>query len=289
VNGSGSTVSGLGGAYTLASVPAGSVTLTTSALGYVSAENIFPLSANQSLSQNVDLTEGAYIRFFVTSDVETANFVENDGFETGISNWSVAAAALGVGSATAGPGTTTSNPLEGADAGTFTAAAGATVTGIKTSVSGLTIGVQYSATVWMRGTSGSAYLRLGNDQNYTTSSSLFLSASWQATTVNWTADATSATLVVYTANGNSVVLDAVRVWESDGRQTGAQVTSDLGDNATELGNGYYELTIIPPANPTSYLFQATSGSLYGCIFSPVSLSTATLYLEISVSSFGPGC
>jgi hypothetical protein len=287
--GSGSTVTASGGAYTLANVPAGSITLTTSALGYVSAENIFTLSANQSLSQNVNLTEGAYIRFFVTSDVETTNFVTNDGFEAGTSDWSVAASALGVGSATTGPGTTATNPLEGNDAGTFTAAAGATPTGIKTSVSGLTIGVQYAATVWMRGASGSAYLRFGNDLDYATSSSLFLSSSWQSTTVNWTASATSATLVVYTTNGNPVVLDAVRIWESDGRQTGASVTSDLGDSATELGNGYYELTVVPPADPTTYFFQATSGSLYGCVTSPVSTNSATLYLEISVSSVGPGC
>jgi hypothetical protein len=288
-SGSGSTVTSAGGAYTLADVPAGSITLSISALGYVSAENVLSLSANQSLSQNVRLAEGSYVRIFVTSDAATTNLVGNDGFESGTSGWSVAADSLGVGSATTGPGTTSSNPLEGGDSGTFTAAAGASPTGIKTSVSGLSIGVQYSATVWMRGTSGEGYVRLGNDLNYQTSAALDLSGSWQAVTVSWTADATSATLVVSSRNGNPVVLDAVRVWESDGRQTGATVTTDLGDTASELGLGYYEMTLIPPSNPTTYLFEASYGSLYGCVSDSLSTSTATLYLEITIGIDGPGC
>jgi hypothetical protein len=288
-SGSGSTVTSTGGAYTLANVPAGSVTLSTSALGYVSSENVISLAANQSLSQNVRLLEGSYVRIFVTSDAATTNLATNDGFESGTTGWSAAGGSLGVASATTGPGTTASNPLEGNDAGTFTAAAGSSQSGIKTSVSGLSVGVQYSATVWMRGASGEGYIRLGGDLNYQTSAALDLSASWQAITVSWTADATSATLVVASRNGSPVVLDAVRVWESDGRQTGATVATDLGDTATEIGAGYYELTLIPPSDPTTYRFEASYGSLYGCVTDSLTRSTATLYLEITIGVDGPGC
>lgn len=291
-SGSGSVTSSAGGSYTLANVPNGSVTVTTSALGYVSSSATLTLSANQSLSQSIRLVEGAYVRVFVTSDAATANRVGNDGFDSGTSGWSLAAGALGVASGASGPGTTASNPLEGGGAGTFTAAAGASPSGVKYALTGLTGGTQYSATVWMRGSSGEGYLRLGTDLNYQTSAALDLTSSWNAVTVSWTAGAseTSATLVVYSNNGNPVVLDAVRVWESDGKQTGATVLTDLGNSGTEIGDGYYIFTLVPPNDPTTYLFTATaSGGLSGCLSAPISLSSSETYLEINVGVDGPGC
>ena len=291
--GSGSTSSSAGGAYTLQNVPSnGSITITVSAIGYVTATNTVALATNQSLSQSVGLDEGAYVRVFVTSDASTANLVANDGFESGTSGWSAADGALGVGSAASGPGTTSTNPLDESQAGSFTAASGLSKTGIKHSISGLTIGVQYSATVWMRGASGAAYLRLGStDLNYQTSADLELSSTWDSVAVSWTADATSATLVVSSENGNAVVLDAVRVWESDGAQTGATVTTDLADTAIEEGEGFYYFTLVPPSNPTSYIFEANTniGSLRGCVTDSVSLGGNALYLEITVGLDSPGC
>ena len=288
--GSGSITTSAGGAYVLNDVAANSsITITVSAIGYVTAENVVSLATNQSLSQSVRLDVGSYVRIFVTSDAATSNFVANDGFESGTSGWSLAGGTLGIGSAASGPGSTASNPLEGSQAGSFTAAAGISPTGIKHAVSGLSIGVQYSATVWMRGTSGAAYLRLGSEADYQTSAALELSSAWTSVTVNWTASATSASLIVYSKNGQAAVIDAVRVWESDGRQVGATVTTDLADTASEIGAGYYDFTLIPPNNPTSYTFQASLGSLYGCVTDSLSLSSATLYLEIMIGVDGPGC
>lgn len=288
--GSGSASTSAGGAYTLQNVPSnGSITITVSAIGYVTATNTVALATNQSLSQNIGLDDGAYVRVFVTSDAATTNLVANDGFESGTSGWSLAGGTLGVGSAASGPGTTGTNPLDESQAGSFTAASGLSPTGIKHALSGLSIGTQYSATVWMRGASGAAYLRLGTDLNYQTSADLELSTTWDSVTVSWTATATSATLVVSSENGNAVVLDAVRVWESDGKQTGATVTTNLSDTASEEGAGYYVFTLVPPSNPTSYTFEAIIGSLRGCVTDSVSLSGTTLYLEIIVGLDAPGC
>jgi hypothetical protein len=288
--GSGSTSTSAGGAYTLQNVPSnGSITITVSAIGYVTATNTIALATNQSLSQSVGLDEGAYVRVFVTSDASTPNLVANDGFESGTSGWSLAGGALGVDSAASGPGTTGTNPLDESQAGSFTAAAGSSPTGIKYALSGLSEGTQYSATVWMRGASGATYLRLGTDLNYQTSADLELSSTWDSVTVSWIADATSATLVVLSENGNAVVLDAVRVWESDGAQTGATVITDLLDAAIEDGEGFYYFTLVPPSNPTSYIFEANIGSLRGCVTDSVSLSSTALYLEITVGLDSPGC
>lgn len=151
--------------------------------------------------------------------------------------------------------------------------------GIHTDVVGpFAAGTAYTATAWIRGTAGRTLgLSFGIPGSADAArAEVAASGDWQEVNVSWTPASTrAAATIAITPNASSATLttayvDDVTIARSVGGITGATVTTATGQAATELGSGWYSLSLAPG----SHSVIAVSGALTGSA-GPVNLAAGT--------------